>query len=1017
MKRAAIMALVLFLAIIILSSAVNANTRASGNDFKITRHKDIEIYPKERMKPNGEFIVSIIKNGKWEEIRRIPADRFSRNDVVEIKGIGGKEKTIRVRIVKTGGGAAYLDSVLLNSKQPLPEKSAVDPWIHRKLSKNDFDVIDADGKAFLLNFLKPVKSKLKLSITGRIEAKEICKIPVEYPTENQLKQAKDFTDFYTYRVGSNKRSLNIDGKINELSGSKPLFREFTLPGSGHPGGYTYGWICNDKENLYVSLDFTPDNTYDGDLDYAKVLVKTNEGLKEFKVSVPEKRWGKPAFTYTDKVSYQHKTYEFKIPMKEIGNKEGDIQVAFTTYGTVAAEGNTEPELAYDSVNNRYLLVYEKLTGLNYNIYGQLVNSDGTLSGNEFVIANNARNENDPVVSFDPATRRYLVAWRFNSVLGDDIYGQIVNVDGTMNGGNFAICNNNETQLSPAVCYDSANDRFDVVWYDSRGVAQSIYGQIVNSDGTLFGTASDVNFVISDAGTNVNNPSVSFDIANGRFLAVWQDERNGVSDIYGQIMNADGTNFGTATNVNFAVCNDINLQSSPFVTFDNVNNRYMAVWNDFRNANMDIYGQIVNADGTLFNTVSNVNFAVCNNVNTQINPRVAFSRALQRYLSIWNDTRGGVYGQYLLADGSAVGTTTDVNFPVANTTLEYVSLAYNDSFANFLSAWDTNINPSTIGLATIGAATLPDIDVNPTTINFGQIAVGTNSNPTTFTVTNDGTGILFVDNLVKSGTNADQFTIQNDNVSGQGINPAGNATFQVVFSPTSYGTKQAYITIPSNDPDEVNVTITLYGNIQYPEPIPTTTTSPTVSPTVTPTVSPTITPTTSPTITPTPSPSPTSTPTMPSLVNPQNGSTTGSTDVTFEWTESKTRETITYQIYLSKNPDLSDPQITDVATNMPLPFKMAGMSIILTGIVIGAGWKKRDTRFYILLVILGTMLLTFTIVGCGGSSGDSGGDSPGTTTVTHTVNNLDPSTTYYWKIVAKNEQGGESSSDIWMFNTP
>ncbi len=1004
-----------FLAALLLSSAGFARSGPSGNEYKTTRGDSIELYSRDKMTPNGVFIVSILKNGSWQEVQRIPCDRFSRETALEILGIGDKEKVIQVKIREEGGGAAYLDSVLLNSKAPIPVESAKSKWVLKKLSKTDLDVIAAGGKTFLFCFENPPKKKIQLSITGRIEPKVISKIPFEFPVINTYRESKNFVDFYTYRLGSNRKSLKLDGKIDELWGVKPLFKELTVPGSGHPTGYTYCWVANDKDNLYVSIDFTPDNTYDGSLDYTKVYVKTDKVLKEFRVSVPEQKWGKPAFTYTDKVAYQHKTYEFKIPLKEIGKKDGEIKLAIAAYGTAAPSGNKQPALAYDSANNRFLLVYQNITGGVKDIRGRLVNPDGTLSGSEIKITDTAQTDSQPDVAFDPTTGRFLVVWHYLSG-NDDIYGQLVNSDGTLNGGSFAICNNTATESIPKVCYDSINDRFVVIFYDSRGVGSSIYGQIVNSDGTLFGTASDVNFVISDTGNDVVNPLVAFDDQNGRFLAAWNDDRNGNYDVYGQVMNADGSPFGTATNVNFPIANEGTHQIDPSIAMDSINHRYLLAWTDFRNQgtqSFDIYGQIVNPDGSLFNTASNVNFVISNNNGGQTGSMASYSRAVQRYIVGWQDTRGGLYGQYLQSDGTAYGTATDVNFQIVNASIATSIIEYNDSFANYLVAWENQGNPSSIILSILGAATPPDIDVDPLGSNFGHIPINTNSDPLTVTVSNNGTGTLFVEDLVKSGDYSDQFIIQNDNVSGQGINPAGSATFQVVFSPTSNGYKYATIIVPSNDPDKKTVKVSVFGNIVYPDPIPTSTSSPTA----TPTVSPTITPTTSPTITPTPSPSPALPPTIPSLVNPQNASTTDSTNVTFEWTESKIKDTITYQIYLGKQPDLSDAQVINVASNTSLPFKMAGMSVILMGIVFGAGWKKRDIRYYILLVILGTILITFTVMGCGGSSDGSGSDSPGTTTVTHTVNNLDPSTTYYWKIVAKNEQGGESSSNIWMFNTP
>lgn len=117
----------------------------------------------------------------------------------------------------------------------------------------------------------------------------------------------------------------------------PFFKEYSVTGTGHPSGFTYGWVRNDTQSLYVTIDFTPDDTMDGDKDYARVYVKTERGIRDFKVSVPETKWGRPDFTYTDKVAYQHKVYDFAIPLEEIGVKDLDTQrellLAFAAYGT------------------------------------------------------------------------------------------------------------------------------------------------------------------------------------------------------------------------------------------------------------------------------------------------------------------------------------------------------------------------------------------------------------------------------------------------------------------------------------------------------------------------------------------------------------------------------------------------------------------------------------------------------------------------------------------------------------
>jgi hypothetical protein len=111
---------------------------------------------------------------------------------------------------------------------------------------------------------------------------------------------------------------------------------------------------------------------------------------------------------------------------------------------------------------------------------------------------------------------------------------------------------------------------------------------------------------------------------------------------------------------------------------------------------------------------------------------------------------------------------------------------------------------------------PDISVSPTEKDFGNITVGS-SLPQTFNVSNVGYADLVVGAINITGTNADQFTIQNDNVSNQTIIAGGSATLQVVFTPTSTGAKSATLNIPSNDPDEATVLVPLTGTGVTGEP--------------------------------------------------------------------------------------------------------------------------------------------------------------------------------------------------------
>jgi hypothetical protein len=110
---------------------------------------------------------------------------------------------------------------------------------------------------------------------------------------------------------------------------------------------------------------------------------------------------------------------------------------------------------------------------------------------------------------------------------------------------------------------------------------------------------------------------------------------------------------------------------------------------------------------------------------------------------------------------------------------------------------------------------PDIQVDPTTHNFGNIDFNQSSLPFEVTISNPGTASLSVSNISLSDTR--NFTL---NVSG-GVSPCvsetpiitagGNCTVEITFAPQSLGTVSGSLIISSNDPDEPVAGAVLAGN--------------------------------------------------------------------------------------------------------------------------------------------------------------------------------------------------------------
>lgn len=137
----------------------------------------------------------------------------------------------------------------------------------------------------------------------------------------------------------NDGSITVDGLLEEPT--VPDFSAFWMPSSPHPDGYTWGWLHSDGEYLYAAVEVTVDNTHDEE-DWGAIYVMVNGELEEFRVSGNATKWGAPGFQYTSSVPYEHRIYEFAIPLSEINASIGDeLQYGFGSYGTAVDSYHVE----------------------------------------------------------------------------------------------------------------------------------------------------------------------------------------------------------------------------------------------------------------------------------------------------------------------------------------------------------------------------------------------------------------------------------------------------------------------------------------------------------------------------------------------------------------------------------------------------------------------------------------------------------------------------------------------------
>jgi hypothetical protein len=110
--------------------------------------------------------------------------------------------------------------------------------------------------------------------------------------------------------------------------------------------------------------------------------------------------------------------------------------------------------------------------------------------------------------------------------------------------------------------------------------------------------------------------------------------------------------------------------------------------------------------------------------------------------------------------------------------------------------------------------IPDISVSPSNLNFRDVTIGSVRYLTT-RVTNNGNGNLVIGTLTDP---AAPFTKHNDKCSGETLSSQQFCSVIYRFEPTSEGDFNSNSNIPSNDPDENPVTLTLRGTGIAGEPL-------------------------------------------------------------------------------------------------------------------------------------------------------------------------------------------------------
>ncbi|MBN2105526.1 T9SS type A sorting domain-containing protein [bacterium] len=219
----------------------------------------------------------------------------------------------------------------------------------------------------------------------------------------------------------------------------------------------------------------------------------------------------------------------------------------------------DPEIALDA-NGHFIICWNTWRDQvrDFNVYAQRYSSQADRIGGNFRVNDDVYHDHCCEVSVTAdQDGNFIIVWREQRDKNfSQIYAQKYFKEGTKDGDNFLVSENQYWQIYPDVAMNSSGD-FVVAWADERYSEFDIFAQRFFADGSKNGAE----FQVSDVAKRVRkyDPAVSIN-QSGDFVIAWS-HGFGENDICAQYYLADGSRSGDNFQVNLDIYSEFRCSAS------------------------------------------------------------------------------------------------------------------------------------------------------------------------------------------------------------------------------------------------------------------------------------------------------------------------------------------------------------------------------------------------------------------------------------------------------------------------